>query len=89
MAHLGDFGKQTYFERICYVWDARIEAYGSKEEWKIFSKKYIDGHSFDTLLSNFQEEPSPNQWKMYFNTESPLDVHNLHKHFGVSIGPNV
>ena len=49
------------------------------------SKEYIDDHSFDTLLSNFQEEPSLNQWKVYFNIESPLDIHNVHKHYGLSI----
>ena len=89
MAHLEDFGKETYFENHGYVWDARIEAYVNKEEWKIFSKEYIDDHSFDTLLSSLQEEPVPNQWKIYSNTESPLDVHNVHKHYGVSIGLNV
>ena len=86
MAHLEDFGKETYFEKNGYIWDARIEAYVNKSEWKIFSKEYIDDHSFDTLLSNFQEEPSPNQWKVYYNTESPLDVHNARKHYGVNIG---
>ena len=53
MAHLEDFGKETYFEKNGYIWDARIEAYVNKEEWKIFSKEYIDDHSFDNLLSNF------------------------------------
>jgi len=89
MAHLEDFGKETYFEKHGYTWDVRIESYISKAEWKIFSKEYIDDHSFDTLLSNLQEEPSPNRWKIYFNTESPLDVHNVHKHYGVSIGLDV
>jgi hypothetical protein len=88
MAHLEDFGKETYFEKHGYTWDARIEAYVSKADWKIFSKDYIDDHSFDTLLLNLQEEPSPNHWKMYFNIESPLDVHNVHKHYGVAIGLN-
>ena len=86
MAHLEDFGKETYFEKNGYIWDARIEAYVNKAEWKIFSKEYIDDHSFDTLLSNLQEEPSSNQWKIYFNTESSLDIHNVHKHYSVSIG---
>jgi len=86
MTHLEDFGKETYFEKHGYVWDARIEAYVCKAKWKIFSKEYIDDHTFDTLLSNFQEEPSSNQWKIYFNTESSLDIHNVHKHYGVSIG---
>lgn len=85
MANLEDFGKQTYFEKHGYLWDARIQAYVNKEDWKIFSKDYIDDHSFDTLLSNLQEEPVPNQWKIYFNTESQLDVHNIHKHYGVGV----
>jgi len=89
MAHLEDFGKETYFEKHGYIWDAQIDAYVNKHEWKIFSREYIDDHSFDTLLSNFQEEPVQNQWKVYLNTESPLDVHNVHKHNGVCIGLDV
>lgn len=89
MANLEDFGKETYFEKQGYTWDARIEAYVNKQEWKIFSKDYIDDHSFDTLLTNLQEQHSANRWKIYFNTESPLDVHNVHRHYGVGIGPQV
>jgi spermidine/putrescine-binding protein len=89
MAYLEDFGKETYFNNHGYAWDARIQAYVSKADWKIFSKDYIDDHSFDALLVNFQEETVPNQWKIYFNTESPLDVHNVHKHYGVATGLDV
>ena len=89
MAHLEDFGKESYFEKHGYSWDARIEAYVNKVEWKIFAKDYIDDHSFDTLLLNLQEKPVPNHWKIYFNSESPLDIHNLHKHYGAGIDVNV
>ena len=89
MANLEDFGKETYFEKHGYTWDARIEAYVNKQEWKIFSKDYIDDHSFDVLLSNLQEPNNPNHWKIYFNTESPLDVHNVQRHYGVGIGLKV
>ena len=89
MANLEDFGKETYFEKHGYSWDAKIEAYVNRQEWKIFSKDYIDDHSFDTLLSNLQEQHNTNQWKIYFNTESPLDVHNVHRHYGVGIGLQV
>ena len=89
MANLEDFGKETYFEKHGYSWDDRIEAYVNKQEWKIFSKDYIDDHSFDVLLSNLQEQHSANQWRIYFNTESQLDVHNVHRHYGVSIGLDV
>jgi hypothetical protein len=89
MANLEDFGKETYFEKHGYIWDVRIEAYVNKEEWKIFAKGYIDDHSFDTLFSNLQEAPSLNQWKIYFNTESPMDVRNVHNHYGVSAGLDV
>jgi hypothetical protein len=83
MANLEDIGKETYFEKHGYTWDPRIECYVNKEEWKIFSKDYIDDHSFEILLVNLKEEPSPGKWKFYFDTESPIDVHNLRKHYGV------
>lgn len=86
MANLDDFGKETYLEKHRYTWDPRIESYVNKEEWKIFSKDYIDDHSFDILLANVQEESSSGQWKLYSNTESPIDVHNLHKHYGMTTG---
>ena len=89
MGNLEDFGKETWFEKQNYVWDGRIEAYVNKAEWKIFSKYYIDDHSFDTLLSNVQEDTVPNQWKVYFNTESPMDVHNVHVHYAVNLGFDV
>ena len=85
MAHLEDFGKETYFEEHGYTWDARIEAYVSKSQWKIFTREYIDDHPFDTLLLDLQEEPVPNQWKTYVNAEAPLDIHNVHKHYGAGI----
>lgn len=85
MANLDDFGKETYFEKCGYTWDPRIESYVNKEEWKIFSKDYIDDHSFDILLVKLQEESNPGHWKTYFNTESSVDVHNLHKHYGVTL----
>ena len=88
MANLEDFGNETYFEGHGYIWDPRIESYVNKEEWKIFSKEYIDDHSFDILLANIQEEASPGHWKIYVNTESQIDVHNLHKHYGIKgVGP--
>ena len=86
MANLEDFGKETYFEEHGYTWDPRIECYVNKEEWKIFSKYYIDDHSFDILLGNLKEESTSGHWKMYFNTESPIDMHNLHVHYGVTDG---
>lgn len=86
MANLEDVGKQTYLEKHGYSWDQRIESYVNKEEWKIFSKAYIDDHTFDTLLANIQEEPSPGHWKIFTNTESPIDVHNLRTHYGVTVG---
>ena len=88
MGHMEAFGKEFHFEKIAYLWDTRNEAYISKGEWQIFSKDSIDDHSFDALLSSFQEEPSSNQWKLYFNTESPLDVHYVRKHHGVSTALN-
>ena len=49
MAHLEDVGKETYFEKNGYIWDARIEAYVNNAEWKKYSKEYIDDHTFDKL----------------------------------------
>jgi hypothetical protein len=89
MQYLEDFGKETYFEKHGYTWDSRIEAYLNKDEWKIFSKDYIDDHSFDTLMANFQEDSTPGHWKVYLNVESSADVRNIHKHYGVIKGLDV
>jgi hypothetical protein len=86
MANLEDFGKETYFEKHGYTWDPRIECYVNKAEWKIFSKHYIDDHSFDVLLVNLEEASTSGHWKFYFNTESPVDMHNLRVHYGVTDG---
>jgi hypothetical protein len=37
--------KKPILKKIGSVWDARIEAYVNKAEWKMFSKEYIDDHS--------------------------------------------
>lgn len=86
---LEDIGKETWFEKHGYRWDDRIDAFVNKDHWKIFSKYYIDDHSFDTLLANIEDGITPNQWKVYFNTESPADVHNVHAHYGVAYGIDV
>jgi hypothetical protein len=82
MGYLEDFGKETYFQEHGYTWEPKFESYVNKEDWKIFSKEYIDDHSFDILLANFEEEPTPGHWKIYTNTESPVDIHNVHRHYG-------
>ncbi|MBD3610447.1 MAG: hypothetical protein HUJ30_07840 [Gammaproteobacteria bacterium] len=82
MANLEDFGKETYFEQQGYEWEPRFESYVNKKEWKIFSKEYIDDHSFDTLLANMEDDVTPSQWKIYVNTESSEDVHNMRRHYG-------
>jgi hypothetical protein len=82
MAHLEDFAKETYFEEHGYSWDERYDTYVNHEDWKIFHKDYINDHSFDLILVNLREDSTPGQWKMYFNTESPLDIHNIQKHYG-------
>ena len=82
MANLEDFGKETYFEEHGYTWEERYESYVNREEWKVFHKDYIDDHSFDLLLINLREETSPGIWKVYDNTESPIDIHSIKKHYG-------
>jgi len=83
MANLEDYGKETYLEKHGYTWDARVESYVNKNEWKLFSKDFIDDHSFDKILAGLNEEPSEGVWKFYINHESPTDVHNMRKHYGV------
>ncbi|MGD8568066.1 MAG: hypothetical protein PVJ39_08255 [Gammaproteobacteria bacterium] len=89
MAHLEDYGKEKYFEENGYIWDERFEIYINKAQWKIFSKDYIDDHSFDVLITSLEEQPTPNHWKYYYNTEFESDVHATHKHFGVRAGMRI
>ena len=86
MTHLEDIGKETYFENHGYTWDPKFECYVNKDEWKIFSKDYIEDHSFDMLLNDMQQASTPGRWNVYFDTESSVDIHNLHAHYGVKSG---
>ena len=89
MGNLEDAGKQSYFEEQGYEWDPRIKCYVNKDKWKIFAKDYIDDHSFDQLLADFEQPVNPGQWQYYFNTESESDIHNVRKHYGVVVGEPV
>lgn len=84
MGHLDDIGKENYFEKHGYEWVPRFEAYINREQWKVFTRDYINDHSFDTLLVNLEEAPVSGQWTIYTNTESEDDIHNLHRHYGTT-----
>jgi hypothetical protein len=84
MGHLEDAGKESYFEKHGYDWVPSLESYVSHEQWKVFTRNYIDDHSFDTLLAHLNEEPLIGQWKIYANTESEVDIHTVNKHYGIT-----
>ena len=82
MGHLEDIGKETYLQNHGYTWDERYDVYLNKEQWKMFSKEYIEYQPFDTLLLNLDDEVTPDHWKIYTISESEEDVHNMRIHYG-------
>ncbi|MCW8827773.1 MAG: hypothetical protein OQK94_01820 [Gammaproteobacteria bacterium] len=84
MGHLDDFGKETYMREQGYEWDDTYEAFVSRKQWKLFTRNYLEDHSFDTLRAKLAETPIDGKWQVYANTESEVDIHNIHKHFGAA-----
>lgn len=84
MGHLEDIGKESYMKEQGYKWVEAYEAYVSQDRWKIFTRNYIEDHTFDTLCAKLAEQPVDGKWQVYANTESEVDIHNIHKHFGAA-----
>lgn len=80
--HLEDIGKESYFENRDYKWDETYEVYLNRDQWKIFSKEYIEFQPFDTLMANLEEEVVSGHWKFYTIKESEEDLHNMRQHYG-------
>lgn len=84
MGNLLDIGKETYMQEHGYEWVPQFDAYINHEQWKVFTRPYLDDQSFETILAHLAEEPVTGQWKIYTNTESEVDIHNIHKHYGAT-----
>lgn len=84
MGQLLDIGKETYVQEQGYQWVPEFDAYVSREKWKVFTRTYLDDHTFDTILARLAEENVEGQWRIYTSTESEVDVHNIHKHYGAT-----
>ena len=85
MGYLVDIGKETYIKEQGYTWEHQFDAYVSHENWKIFTRTYLDDHSFETILARLADEPTVGHWRIYTSTESEADIHNIHRHYGVPI----
>ena len=84
MGHLLDIGKETYMQEQGYTWSPEFDAYISHEKWKIFTRNYLDDHSFEIIVARLGEEPHIGQWQIYESTESEVDIHNIHRHYGTT-----
>lgn len=84
MAKLEDIGKETYMKEQGYEWDEAYQAFLSHREWKIFTRNYLEDHTFDTIREKLAEKHIDGKWQVYANTESEDDIHNIHRHFGAS-----
>lgn len=84
MGHLLDIGKETYMQERGYSWAPEFDAFISHEQWKVFTRPYLDDHTFETILAKLAEGPVVGQWQIYANSESEVDIHNIHKHYGTS-----
>lgn len=85
MGQLLDIGKETYIYDQGYRWVPEYDAYINRERWKIFTRSYLDDHPFETILSKLADEPTIGHWQIYANTESEVDIHNIHLHYGAQI----
>jgi hypothetical protein len=84
MSHLEDIGKDTYMQEQGYEWVKAYEAYIHRQQWKVFSRNYLEDHSFDDICAKLAEAPVEGKWRVYSNTESEVDIHNIHKHYGAA-----
>ncbi len=84
MGHLLDIGKETYMQEQGYEWVPEFDAYINHAQWKVFTRPYLDDHSFDNILARLAEDPVVGQWRIYTNAESEVDIHNIHKHYGAT-----
>lgn len=82
MGNLLDIGKETYLQEQGYKWVPEFESYVNREKWKIFTRTYLDDHSFETILVKLAEEPNSGHWQIYESTESEVDIHNVRRHYG-------
>lgn len=85
MGHLLDFGKESYMQEQGYSWVQEFDAYVSRDKWKIFTRTYLDDHSFETILARLKDELTVGHWQIYRSTESEVDIHNVHRHYGIPV----
>lgn len=84
MGYLQDIGKETYMNEQGYEWVEKYESFISHERWKVFTRNYLEDHSFDEICASIAQPSTEGKWQVYTNTESEVDIHNIHKHFGVA-----
>lgn len=85
MGELLDMGKETYMQEQGYEWVPKFDAFINRAQWKIFTRNYLDDHSFDIILERLKDEPLTGQWRIYANTESEVDIHNVRRHYGTPV----
>lgn len=85
MGHLLDIGKESYLQEQGYEWVPEFDAYIKREQWKMFTREYLDDHSFETILAGLADEPKIGQWHIYASAESEVDIHTIHRHYGTPV----
>jgi len=84
MGHLQDIGKETYMLEQGYEWVEKYEAFVSHERWKVFTRNYLEDHSFEEIVASLAQAPTEGKWQVYTSRESETDIHNIHKHYGAT-----
>jgi len=84
MTHLQDIGKESYLEKHGYEWVEKYEAFISHHHWKVFTRNYLEDHSFDDICTSLAQDSTQGKWQVYASTESEVDLHNIHKHYGAT-----
>ncbi len=76
-----DIGKETYMQEKGYEWVSKFDAYINHGQWKIFTRTYLDDHTFDDILVRLEDEPVSGQCDLRRHRIRG-DIHNIRRHYG-------
>lgn len=62
------FGYKQNFETLCFE---------HRQNGKLFTRAYIEGHNMDTLQNDIHREHDPSSWDLYNNPDQEKQIKNI------------